>query len=167
MIFQVHTVPRHEDHLVAPEKPCDRYEYEMIQYTNSTEYRSFFEKNKALIKSLEEKTGATLNSLTKLNFLHDTLSIERATGKSIPAWAEEVMGPGSDFEYLALVYFTIFAKNDEMKKLRSGYLLQEILERSKQKLNATLSPDRVLSMYFGHDNALADMLISLGLYEVC
>lgn len=85
---------------------------------------------------------------------------------SIPAWAAEVMRPGSKFEYLALNYFTIFAKTDEMKKLRSGYLLDEILQRSKQKSMGTLLPDRVLSMYFGHDNALADTLISLGLYEV-
>lgn len=178
---------------MAPQKPCDRYEYEMIQYTNSSEYKSYFEQNQALIKDLEEKTGTPLDTLTKLNFLYDTFVIEKSNGKRcarysgfyfhflninrmtigtafmifrIPTWAEEVLKPGSAFEHLALVYFAIFTKSVEMKKLRSGYLLGEILERSGQKIASTLSPDRSLSMYFGHDNALADMLSSLGLYEV-
>lgn len=68
-------------YLVAPEKQCNRYEYEMIQYTNSSEYKSYFEKNRALIKDLEEKTGERLDSLTKLNFLHDTFFIEKLRGK--------------------------------------------------------------------------------------
>lgn len=53
----------------------------------------------------------------------------------------------------------------EMKKLRSGYLLKEILDRSKNKTSSTLSPDRSLWMYFAHDNSIADMLNSLGLYK--
>lgn len=85
---------------------------------------------------------------------------------SIPPWAQEVMKPGSEFEHLALIYFTIFARTTEMKKLRSGYLLKEILDRSINKTLSTLLPDRSLWMYFAHDNTLADMLNSLGLYEV-
>lgn len=87
---------------------------------------------------------------------------------SIPQWAEELMKPGSAFENLALVYFTIFAHTTEMKKLRSGYLLKEILDRSTNKLMSTLQPDRSLWMYFAHDNAIVDLLRGLGLFnEVC
>ena len=85
---------------------------------------------------------------------------------SIPQWAEEAIKPGSKLEYLASIYFTIFARTTEMKKLRSGYLLKEILDRSTNKSMSTLAPDRSLWMYFAHDNTLADMLNSLGLYEV-
>lgn len=84
---------------------------------------------------------------------------------SIPPWAEEVMKSGSDFEHLALIYFTIFTHNTEMKKLRSGYLLKEILDRSANKTQSKLSPDRSLWMYFAHDNSMVDMLNSLGLYN--
>lgn len=76
----MHTEPRNEDYLLAPEKPCDRYEYEMIMYTNSSEYRSLFSKNSALLADLEEKTGASLNTLTKLDFLYDTLFVEKLKG---------------------------------------------------------------------------------------
>lgn len=85
---------------------------------------------------------------------------------SLPSWAEEVMKPGSDFQYLALFYFTIFSHTKEMKKFRSGYLLKEILDRSTNKTMSTLSPNRSLWLYFAHDNSMADMLNSLGLFDV-
>lgn len=75
------------------------------------------------------------------------------------------MKPDSAFEYLAKIYFTIFARTPETKKFRSGYLLKEILDRSTNKTQATLLPDRSLWMYFAHDNTLADMLSSLNLFN--
>lgn len=63
----------------------------MIEYTNSTEYKSLFEKNRALIKDLEEKTGAPLNSLTKLNFLYDTFFIEKLKGKRYAHFSSNIL----------------------------------------------------------------------------
>lgn len=69
------------------------------------------------------------------------------------------------FVYLSLFYFTIFTHSTDMKKLRSGYLLKEILDRSKKKATSELTPDRSLWMYFAHDNSIVDILNSLGLYK--
>lgn len=76
------------------------------------------------------------------------------------------MVPGGDFEYLALFHFKIFTPTTQMKKLKSGFLLKEILDRSMAKTQATGSPDYSLYMYFAHDNTIANMLNSLGLYWV-
>lgn len=76
------------------------------------------------------------------------------------------MATGSDFEYFALNWFKIFTRTAEMKKLRSGYLLKEILDHFARKAQSTLVPDRSMWMYFAHDITLANMLNSLGLYEV-
>lgn len=160
----MHTEPRNEDYLLAPEKPCDRYEYEMIKYTNSSEYKSLFEKNNALIKDLEKKSGASLNTLTKLDFLYDTFFIEKLKGMSIPQWGERAMND-TNFVRLSLIYYVIFTHSTEMKKLRAGYLLKEILDRSTNKTMSTLSPNRTLWLYFAHDNSMVDMLNSLGLYH--
>lgn len=54
-----------------------------------------------------------------------------------------------------------------MKQSRSGHLLKEILDRFTDKTMSTLTPDRSLWMYFGHDCTLADMLNSLGVFDVC
>lgn len=76
------------------------------------------------------------------------------------------MEPGNDFEYLALKWFEIYTVTPEMKELRSGYLLKEILDRSRDKVQSKLSPDRSLWMYFAHDFTLGGMLNSLGMYWV-
>lgn len=76
------------------------------------------------------------------------------------------MHPNYDFEHLAMFYFRIFTSTVEMKRLKSGFLLKEILNRFTNKTQQTLSPDRFLWMYFAHDNTIANMLNSLGLYKV-
>lgn len=76
------------------------------------------------------------------------------------------MVPGGDFEYLALFHFKIFTPTIEMKKLKSGFLLKEILDRFIAKTQAIRPPDYSLYMYFAHDNTIANMLNSLGLYSV-
>lgn len=53
-----------------------------------------------------------------------------------------------------------------MKQLKSGFLLKEILDRFKNKTQLSLSPNRRLWMYFAHDNTIANMLNSLGVFKV-
>lgn len=76
------------------------------------------------------------------------------------------MEPCDDFEYIAMFWFEIFTPTTEMKKLRMGFLLKEILDRCASKVQKTLTPDRALWMYFAHDSTIAAMLSTLGLFEV-
>lgn len=80
-------------------------------------------------------------------------------------WAEEALESG-DLKYLATYFYRIFTHTTEMKKLRSGFLLKEILDRFKEKSQSLLSPDRTMWMYFAHDTTIANVLNSLGLFEV-
>lgn len=70
------------------------------------------------------------------------------------------------FAYLAEFYFALFTQTPEMKKLRMGFLLKEILDRSRNKTESKLSPDRSLWMYFAHDNTIVDLLHGLDLFKV-
>lgn len=76
------------------------------------------------------------------------------------------MKNGGDFEKIATLYFPISTHTIEMKKLKSGFLLKEILDRFSDKIQSKLSPDRKLWMYFAHDATIAFMLNSLGLFNV-
>lgn len=67
---------------------------------------------------------------------------------------------------LARSFYQLFTPTAEMKKIISGYLLKEILDRCSQKMQSTLSPDRSLWLYFAHDVTILNMLNSLNLYEV-
>lgn len=54
----------------------------------------------------------------------------------------------------------------ELARRRSGFLIRDILERSAQKINGTLRPDRAIWMYSGHSSTLATMLNGLQIFEV-
>lgn len=73
---------------------------------------------------------------------------------------------GGDFEFLMKFYFQIFTHTAEMKKLKSGFLLKEILDRFTNKTQSLLTPDRSLWLYFAHDITITNMLNSLGLFKV-
>lgn len=76
------------------------------------------------------------------------------------------MTPGGDFEFIAVSWYALFTATTEMKKLRSGYLFLDILDRFKNKTLSILSPNRSLHLYFAHDITISNMLNSLGLYKV-
>lgn len=85
----------------------------------------------------------------------------------LPPWAEVVMIPGGEFERLTLYGYQVWTALVEMKKLRSGFLLKEILDRFSNKTEARLSPDRSLWMYFAHDFTIVSLLHSLDMFTVC
>lgn len=62
--------------------------------------------------------------------------------------------------------FVLLTKTEEMKKLRSGFLIREMLERFKQKAESKLKPDRSLWLYSGHDLTIISLLNSLQMYSV-
>lgn len=74
--------------------------------------------------------------------------------------------PGNDFEWAANFSFKIPSITRPLARLRSGFLINEILDRFSQKIGSTLSPDRSVWIYSGHDTTLAGVLNTLELFEV-
>lgn len=85
--------------------------------------------------------------------------------KSIPDWAEKVIN-NENFKSLALFFYEIQSYNNELKKIKPGYLLKSIFDRIRSKIQSTLKPDRKLFMYFAHDITIVTILNGLGLYKV-
>lgn len=52
----------------------------------------------------------------------------------------------------------------ETKKMRSGFLLKEMLDRFKEKILS--SSEQLLYIYSAHDNVIINFLNSLNVYEV-
>lgn len=76
----------------------------------------------------------------------------------LPHWAENVMQSNGDFEEIALFWYRLHTSTTEMKRLMAGFMLNDIFDRFTNKLQSTLSPDRLLWMYFGHDLTLINLL---------
>lgn len=69
-------------------------------------------------------------------------------------------------EYIAQFDYKTYADTPELARLKSGFLLKEMLEHFSQKINGTLKPNRSLWLYSGHDLTILNILNSLGLFEV-
>lgn len=75
------------------------------------------------------------------------------------------MDDGDAFQRLFEHLFSIFTVTDEMKKLRSGFLLKEILDRFSSKSESVLMPDRSLWFYFAHGDILSSLFSSFFLWN--
>lgn len=80
-LVPIHTVPRPQDPLFYAWLSCKRFQNAWNEYTNSTEYKAFFEKHKSLINYLEEKSGVKLNTLHDLYMFYDRLNVGRSKDK--------------------------------------------------------------------------------------
>lgn len=80
MPIPIHTIPQDQDYILGVLKPCDRFDFEMAKYTNTTAYTSIFADYKAFIRHLEENSGKQLPRLLNILKLCDALSIERSRG---------------------------------------------------------------------------------------
>lgn len=85
---------------------------------------------------------------------------------SLPEWTRSVFTPTGELQRIAEYFLKFSTETTETKKLKSGFLLKEILERFQKKSEAKLEPDRSLWLYSGHDVTLGSILNSLGLFEV-
>lgn len=84
----------------------------------------------------------------------------------LPEWTKKVFVPGGDLEWVANHSFQLATITPELARLKSGFLIREILERFTQKIGSTLSPDRSVWIYSAHDTTVANVLNALNLFEV-
>lgn len=77
----VHSVPLRDDYVLAAQKQCDRYDYEIQKVTNGSVYQSLFKQNKPLLDHLQQHSGFKMSTLTKIIFLYDALYTEQLQGK--------------------------------------------------------------------------------------
>lgn len=85
---------------------------------------------------------------------------------SIPPWSELLLEDNGPLSQIISQFYSIWVVTPEMKMFKSGFLLKEILDRSRNKTKSILSPDRSLWMYSGHDINIATMLHTLQLNSV-
>ena len=163
----VHTVPRNLDNVLLASKDCPKYDFLFEQYLkNSAEVQRILSEYADLFLHWTEMCGENITTITEAYWLYNTLHIEKDHNKTLPQWAEEAIKPNGTMEYIATFDFKIFTDTPELARLKSGFLLKEILEHFSQKINSTLQPNRSLWLYSAHDITMTNLLNSLRLFEV-
>lgn len=83
----------------------------------------------------------------------------------IPAWAREIFIESGTFEYVSSHWQTFITGTKELKRLKSGFLLSQIINRFRDKAFSLL-PEKLMHLYSGHEITISGILNSLGVFEV-
>lgn len=67
---------------------------------------------------------------------------------------------------MAAVLFRSSTYLEELKKIKAGYLIKEMLDRFDKKINNDLKPDRSLWIFSVHDATIVNVLNALDVYDV-
>lgn len=161
----VHTIPKEIDYLISCDFGCKRYVQALDEYQQTPEIKSLIDENRKLFEYLEVHTGQPVRNLNQLKDIQNILEIEKSLNFTLPEWTHDIMKPGDRFEYLSTYWLQVVTATTQLKRLRSGFLLKDILDRFKNK-TLSLLPNQVMQIYSGHEITISSMLNSLGLFKV-
>lgn len=83
----------------------------------------------------------------------------------VPEWVDKAL-ESKDINYLASLGYKTVTWTTEMKKIRAGFLLKDILDRFKEKAASRLNPDYSFWLYMTQGTMIVNLLNSLNMYEV-
>lgn len=79
-LIPIHTVPITQEHLLAWQIPCPRFQFLFDKQRQSAEFKSILEKHRPSIEFWEKNMGAKLNGTGDIMYLYDTLYVENRRG---------------------------------------------------------------------------------------
>ncbi|XP_055300680.1 testicular acid phosphatase homolog [Sitodiplosis mosellana] len=162
----VHTVPQKDDYVIFGLKNA-KYEAELKKFmSESPEIQTILTQHADKFKLWSQMSGLDIVTFNDVQQLYDTYNIENWTNKPLSEDAKKEIEPNGVMEYVAKWHFKLESATPLLARLRSGFLLKEILEHFTQKINKTLQPDRSIFFYSAHDSTISYVLNSLGLFEL-
>ena len=160
----VHTVPQEQDYLLSSHAHCPRFEELQAAIETGEFMRGLYIENKELFQYISEHVGENITDIVKLDYVYDTLLIESENNFTLPAWTRSVF-PGQQFKQLRDLSFTVDTLTQELKRLKGGPLVKEMLSHWDQLQAGTLDPEMKVFMYSGHDTTVAPLLHTLGVFN--
>ncbi|XP_023331571.1 prostatic acid phosphatase [Eurytemora carolleeae] len=137
----VHTVPQSEDALLSSHADCPRFTELQEQLLVSEDFRYLSD------------------------YVYDTLKIETEMNFTLDPWTKSVF-PDGKFAELKDFSFLVDTYTPELRKLKGGPFLKEMIEHLDKFKSGELDPaNRKVFMYSGHDTTIAPILHTLDVFD--
>ena len=113
---------------------------------------------------MSNHTGAIINNPVEVDYVFDALFIEEVYNFTLPEWTIKPKKVYPEpMKFLRDLSFQLTTWNHELKRLKSGPLIQDMLDRAKRIAKAKNSsslvgeanPGPKMTMYSAHDTTLA------------
>jgi len=161
----VHTLPQQEDYLLSSHANCPRFDQLLGEVKAGKFMRDLYSDNKELFEYISNNAGTNITDIVQLDYIYDSLLIEDIYGLELPAWTKKVF-PGGKFKELRDLSFTVDTFNQELKRLKGGPFIKEMIQHFESVVDKTLSPpNRKVFMYSGHDTTVSSILNTLGVFN--
>ena len=86
---------------------------------------------------------------------------QKSHGRKLPEWGEKVIGK---LQQLDALMMKIEMSTVDVRRLRSGPLLNKFLENMKSKSNHVETPEKVF-LYSAHDSTLVRLMSTLNIFD--
>lgn len=163
----VHTVPEHDDNILAMKKSCPAYDKEHLKYTHSVEYLNKLHKYDELMHYLSSNTGTKIKSFADILDIYSTLYIEELNNFTLPQWTRSVY-PEKMREPAGYSFKTETA-TPLLARLKVGPLMKIIVtsiqEVISNKTTGKSKKHKKLLIYSAHDLTIGNILNSLDMYD--
>ncbi|XP_053670958.1 lysosomal acid phosphatase [Anopheles nili] len=161
----VNVLPRDRDTILAQGQPCPRYEQSkkrLLTYPPK-DIRELYEKNAALFRTLSQGTGQNVSTILDVEFLYNTLEIEKAAGLELPDWTDGIFP--QKMLPIAERSLSLITELPLMKKIKGGAIVGELLENAVRRRAGILVPERNIFIYSGHDVTLVNLMRALNVID--
>ncbi|XP_055603908.1 lysosomal acid phosphatase-like [Uranotaenia lowii] len=161
----IFTIPTNDDYILQQTRPCNKYNQELgrLMVSPPAEYQSFFAELAQEYDYLSKNTGSTINSWMSVLGIYDTLIAEDRSGLKLPEWTSRVFPEKAEKGMGGA--FRMMSGTPTMKLLKGGATFTEFLKLMKAKKSKTMSPDRSIFIYSGHDLTQVALMDSMGMLD--
>jgi len=161
----VHTMPLKYDSLLSSHADCPRFEQLQEELKQSQWMMNLYNDNKDLFQYISNNTGWNITDIRKLDYVYDTLLCETVHNMSLPEWTGKVF-PHGKFQELRDLSFIMDTYTHELKRLKGGPFIKELVSHLEDFVNGDLDPpERKLFMYSAHDTTISTVLNSLDVFD--
>ncbi|XP_076250786.1 venom acid phosphatase Acph-1-like [Rhynchophorus ferrugineus] len=155
-------LPKYEDKVLLGVL-CPNYLKMYDEVTKSEEMQKKFAEHANAFRYISEHSGLNVTRFYDLYNLYFGLSTEEEYGLLLPEWTQ-IVWPET-ITNLAIQDYFVSMTTDDMVKMASGYYIEKIIQDTIKKIISSDWPGKRIYLYSAHENNIAELLISLNLFN--
>ncbi|CAG7726109.1 unnamed protein product [Allacma fusca] len=157
------TIPKPVDRIIRGSAPCSRFDGLWSDLLETEEFREANGKFKELYEYINNHTGQSYSYPVDLTTFYEALIIQEAHGFNLPDWTKKIY-PSEMSTNLLNFAFSLVVRTEEMKRLRGGPLLKELLSNMDLKVRKDFLAKKMI-LYSGHDITLVRIMDTMNLFN--
>ncbi|EDV97978.1 lysosomal acid phosphatase [Drosophila grimshawi] len=160
----IYTEPEATDKRLRQKAPCPRYDEAVWEVMHLPEVVELHEQNSKLLQELTNITGLNVSYTHDVTNVYISLQSQQVYGLKMPKWTRNYYP--DKMRPLAVKSYTYDAYTTEMRKLKGGYYLEDVLKQMQSKVAGKLEPaSRKMVISCAHDWTISNVLSALNVWQ--